>query len=82
MHNVRVVWCVSRISVYWGCVWHLCVWSVLGVCVLYFSVLCWGVCLLLWGVCVSSAEGEGVQEEGMALLTRNGRDVEKSSLNP
>ena len=52
--------------------------------VLYLGVvLCVsGVCIALVGVCVLVAKRERVQEEGICLLTRDGRDVEKSSLNP
>lgn len=43
-----------------------------------------GVCVMLvcvWRGCVLPAEGAIIEEQGMCL-TRNGRDVEKSSLNP
>lgn len=37
-----------------------------------------GICIALVGVCALERK---VQEEGIYLLSRNGRDVEKSSLN-
>lgn len=51
-------------------VWHIVPLSVVS-CVL-------GICIALVGVCALERK---VQEEGIYLFSRNGRDVEKSSLN-